>query len=203
VSSHWVILYNTCLGDEKWIYFRNPNKNNQWLLPGETGTPVVQQSRYDRKVMISVWWNCDGVVHWEFVPGGRAVNSELYIEQLERLHEALSVRYPDMADNNEFLLQQDNAPAHKSRATQQAIRELDFDVLPHPPYSPDLAPTDYHLFRSMAHFLKGRSFNTVDEVEIAVQEFFDSKPGEWYRHGIEQLADRWQNVIDNGGLYFA
>lgn len=192
-----------CVGDEKWIYFRNPNKKEQWLLPGDAGTPVVQQSRYDRKVMICVWWNCDGVVHWEFVPGGRAVNSELYIEQLERLHAALSARYPDMIANNEILLQQDNAPAHTSRVTQQAIRELDFDVLPHPPYSPDLAPTDYHLFRSMAHFLKGRTFNTVDQVEVVVQEFFGSKPPEWYRQGIEQLAQRWHDVIENGGLYFA
>jgi histone-lysine N-methyltransferase SETMAR len=153
--------------------------------------------------MISVWWNCDGVIHWEFVPGGRAVNSQLYIEQLERLHGALTDRYPEMADNNEFLLQQDNAPAHTSRATRRAIRELDFDILPHPPYSPDLAPSDYHLFRSMEHFLRGRSFEIVEEVEVAVQEFFNSKPPEWYRRGIEQLAERWQRVIDNGGLYFA
>lgn len=108
-----------------------------------------------------------------------------------------------MADNNEFLLQQDNAPAHTSRATQRAIRELEFDVLPHPPYSPDLAPTDYHLFRSMAHFLKGRSFTRVEQVETVVQEFFDSKPPAWYRRGIEQLAERWHNVVENGGLYFA
>jgi histone-lysine N-methyltransferase SETMAR len=189
--------------DEKWIFLRNPDTGNQWLQPGQVGTPVVRRGRFEKKVMLCVWWNVEGVVHWELVPAGRAVNGKLYVEQLERVHEALRQRYPSMIRRNQILLQQDNAPAHTSRTTKEKIEELDgVDVLPHPPYSPDLAPSDYHMFRSMAHFLRGRRFNNTDELEDGIREFFASKDREWYRRGIEQLADRWLNVINADGLYF-
>ena len=76
------------------------------------------------------------------------------------------------------------------------------EILPHPAYSPDLAPSDYGLFRSMEHFLRGRRFESFEEVEEACQEFFNSKEPEWYRGQIRQLAERWQEVINNDGLYF-
>ena len=54
----------------------------------------------------------------------------------------------------------------------------------------------------MRHFLKGRRFESFDEVEEACQEFFDSKEPEWYFEQIRKLADRWQKVVENDGLYF-
>ena len=50
--------------------------------------------------------------------------------------------------------------------------------------------------------MKGRRFESSDEVEEAFQEFFDLKPKEWYFDQIRKLADRWQKVVDNDGLYF-
>jgi len=80
------------------------------------------------------------------------------------------------------------------------IKELDgIELLPHPPYSPDLALSDYYLFMSMAHFLGGRQFK---DVKIGVQEFIDSKPKEWFRQGLNELAKQWDQTIDHDGLYF-
>jgi transposase len=108
-----------------------------------------------------------------------------------------------MIRRNQVLLQHDNAPAHTSRVAKRKIEELDgVEVLPHPPYSPDLAPSDYHLFRSMAHFLRGRQFDDEDELGAGIEEFFASKNRDWYRRGIEQLADRWTKCIEASGLYF-
>ena len=100
-------------------------------------------------------------------------------------------------------MQQDNAKPHNSRKTKDKFEELDsVEVLPHPAYSPDCAPSDYGLFHSMQHFLKGYRFDSFDEVEEACQEFFGSKPAEWYFDQIRKLANRWQKVLENGGLYF-
>jgi histone-lysine N-methyltransferase SETMAR len=58
------------------------------------------------------------------------------------------------------LLQQDNPPPHTAKKTLQKIEELeDTELLPHPTFSPDLEPSDYYLFRSMAQFLHGKNFN--------------------------------------------
>lgn len=190
-------------GDEKWIYLSNPYKDNQWLMPGQPAVPVVRREQFEKKVMLCVWWNLDGVLHFELVPEGHAINASLYSEQLQRVHDVLQTRYPALINRKRALLLHDNASPHTARTTQKKIQELaDIEVLPHPPYSPDLAPSDYHLFRSMAHFLRGRQFENVEEVENGCHEFFASKSKEWYRHGIEQLARRWIQTIENDGLYF-
>ena len=66
---------------------------------------------------------------------------------------------------------------------------------------PDLAPSDYHLFRSLHNAFARRSFNDVEAVKTALQQFFDSKPVEFYRGGIYLLPDRWREVIHHDGTY--
>ena len=109
-------------------------------------------------------------------------------------------RYPGLVNRKRVLLQQDNAPAHRATLMRNKIEELDgIDVLPHPPYSPDLAPSDYALFQSMAAFLRGKKFQQLQEVEEACREFFNSKTKDWYHEKIAQLAERWFAVIENDG----
>ena len=75
--------------------------------------------------------------------------------------------------------------------TMDKIKDLDgIKLLPHPPYSPDLAPSEHYLFRSMAHFLRGRQFKDVKDVKIGVQACIDSKPKEWFRQGLDELDKR-------------
>ena len=49
------------------------------------------------------------------------------------------------------------------------------ELLPHPAYSPDLAPSDYHLFRTIDHFLRARNFENIEVVEVGLTEFFAKK----------------------------
>lgn len=191
----------TC--DEKWIYFRNENNQNQWLDKNQPALPVVRRGRYDKKVMLCVWWNYQGVIHYELVPEGQAVNAKLYSEQLDRMYTVLHQKYPAIVNRKRALLLQDNAKPHTANLTMRKIEELEgVDLLPHPAYSPELSPSDYHLFRSMAHFLKGRSFKNEQEVDEGCRQFFASKPPDWYKRGIESLARRWLTIIEHDGLFF-
>ena len=74
-------------------------------------------------------------------------------------------------------------------------------MLSHPPYSPDLVPTDYKLFRSLENYLDKKKFNNEQEVSLAIGNFFDQKSLEFYEHGILSLPERWRQVIDNDGTY--
>ena len=108
-----------------------------------------------------------------------------------------------MVRRKRALFQQDNAKPHTAKKANEKFEDLyGVEVLPHPPYSPDIAPSDYGLFKSMEHFLRGQRFESFDQVEQACQEFFDSKPKEWYFNQIRMLTERWQKVVDNDGLYF-
>ena len=66
-------------------------------------------------------------------------------------------KYPAIVNRKRVILQQDNARQYTLKMTMDKIKELDgIEFLAHPPYSPDMAHSDYYLFRSMAHFLRGR-----------------------------------------------
>jgi len=73
------------------------------------------------------------------------------------------------------LLLHDNAPAHRANATQKKLAYLDFQCLYHSPYSPDLAPWDYHLFPGLNKEMKGHHFSSDGEVIVAAKTWFDGR----------------------------
>jgi hypothetical protein len=85
--------------------------------------------------------------------------------------------------------------------TKVAIQDLDWEILPHPPYSPDLAPSDYHLFHSISNNLCRISFNDNGELQNWLDDFFTAKPADFFKCGIENLTERWEAVVNNGGEY--
>jgi hypothetical protein len=85
--------------------------------------------------------------------------------------------------------------------TKAAIQELDWEILSHPPYSLDLAPSDYHLFRSPCDNLRRVSFSNDGELQNWLDEFFTAKPADLFRRGMENLPERWKAVVNNGLEY--
>jgi len=93
-----------------------------------------------------------GIIYYELLSYGQTLNSDLYCQQLDRLKEAIAQKWPALANRRGIVFHQDNARPHTSIVSQK-LRELDWEALMHPLYSPDLAPSDYHLFLSMANNL--------------------------------------------------
>jgi histone-lysine N-methyltransferase SETMAR len=63
---------------------------------------------------------------------------------LDRANECLKEKRPHLVDRKGVVFHQDNARPHVSEVTQQKIKELNLEIFDHPPYSSDLAPSDYH-----------------------------------------------------------
>jgi len=74
----------------------------------------------------------------------------------------------------------DNAPAHRTLATQKKLACLGFQCLDHPPYSPDLAPPDYHLFPGQKNQLKGSKFSSDAEVIAAAETCLDGQLSDFF-----------------------
>ena len=81
------------------------------------------------------------------------------------------------------------------------IRQLNWEVLEHPVYSPDLAPSDFHLFGPLKNALRGRRFAADDEVKEAVNDWLRSQPQTFFSNGIKKLTDRWTKCIEKKGDY--
>ena len=92
-----------------------------------------------------------------------------------------------------MILQHDNARPHVAKVVKTYLETLKWEVLPHPPYSPDVAPSDYHLFRSMAHVLADQHFRSYEEVKNWIDSWIASKD-QFFRRGIRTLPERWEKV---------
>jgi hypothetical protein len=100
-----------------------------------------------------------------------------------------------------MILRHDNAWPHTANTTKAAIQELDWEILPHPHYSLDLAPSDYHLFHSLFNNLHRVSFSNDAELQNWLDDFFTAKPADFFTCGIENLPERWEAVVNNGAEY--
>jgi histone-lysine N-methyltransferase SETMAR len=99
------------------------------------------------------------------------------------------------------LLLHDNARPHTARITVETINHMGFEVLERPAYSPDLAPSDYHLFGPLKNALRGRRFSTDEEVRKAVHKWLRDQPETFFVEGIRKLVDRWTKCIEKEGDY--
>jgi len=82
----------------------------------------------------------------------------------------------------------DNVPAHRALATHKGLVYLGFQCLDHPPYSPDLAPSDYHLFPGLKKELKCRYFSSDAEVIAAPETWLDGQRSEFFFEGLAKVT---------------
>ena len=108
---------------------------------------------------------------------------------------------PELANRKGVVFHQDNARPHTSIVTRQKLRELGWQVLMHPPYSPDLAPSDYHLFLALQNFFSDKKLASREECENQLLEFFANKDQDFYERGIMKLPLKWQQIIEQNGAY--
>ena len=125
----------------------------------------ARMSRSKVKVMLVVFFDWKGIVHHEFLPRGQMVNKQLYQEFLAHLRDAVRRKRPELWENQTWMLHHDNAPAHASLLIRSYLAKHQTPVVPHPPYSPDLAPADFFLFPKLKTTLKGRRFKTKEEIQ--------------------------------------
>lgn len=187
--------------DEKWIMYNNTKRTHHWLssnepIPHSSKTPVHCQ-----KIMLCVWWTAAGIIHYEFLPKGQTVTAELYSMQLDRVHQSLLQKQPGLVNRKRVIFLQDNARPHVAKVTLNKINVLGWELLPHPPYSPDMSPTDYHLFLALQNYMTNKKYQNQVEIEEQVANFFASKNKTFYEKGIYSLVSRWERIVECAGTY--
>ena len=122
--------------------------------------------------------------------------------QLNHLAEKIQEKRPYTGRGHRpVILQHNNAKPHRSSVVYQTINKLRWKVLPHPAYSPDIAPCDYHLFRSLQASLAEQPFQNEVEVQKIVDIFISSTDHAFFLCRIHQLPERWQRVVEVNGVY--
>ena len=145
----------------------NPPSGKAPRHQGQTGESNL-------KSMIITFFDIKRIVHKEFVPTGETVNSGFYCEVLRRLREKVRRYRPQLWREQTWLLHHDNAPSQTAVLTDQFLMKNKIAVIPYQPYSPDLAPCDFFLFPKMKLKLKGRRFDTIEDIQAEMQKVLDT-----------------------------
>ncbi|UYV78131.1 hypothetical protein LAZ67_16000211, partial [Cordylochernes scorpioides] len=289
------LLQRVIAGDEAWVYgydVETKAQSSQWKLPHEPRPKKARQVRSNVKVLLTVFFDCRGVVHHEFLPQGRTVNKEYYLQVMRNLREAIRQKHPDLWKNKNWLLHHDNAPAHTSLLVRDflaknntlmmpqppltrwvprlllenhkqqrmeaaraflemhqrdgdqlfsrivpgdeiwvhhltpetkrqsmvwkkpeesapkkakvtisagkvmAMENFNWEIFTHPPYSPELAPSDFHLYSALKWHLGGKHFANDDEVQVEANHWLRRQDTAWYNSGIKKLLQRYQKCLD-------
>ena len=155
-------LDNLITGDEKWVLYTNTVRKKQWVCRGQATRPTPKAELHPKKRMFCVWWGVKGVIYWELLPEKNRVTGTVYRAQISRLKEQVDIVGPR---GPKVYFQHDNARPHASETVRQKLDSLGWTVIPHPPFSPDLAPSDYHIFHSLSNHLRGKNYRDEEELK--------------------------------------
>jgi len=130
-------------GDEKWIHYDNPKKRKSWGPSGHASTSTAKPNIHGKKLMLylveSAWCRVLWVAqterdhYWDSLPN-----------TIDEFKEKRAHYY---SRHDKIILLHDNARPHVATPVKTYLETLKWEVLPHPPYSLDIAPSDFHLFR--------------------------------------------------------
>ena len=102
---------------------------------------------------------------------------------------------------DDIILHHDNARPHTAIATAAAIVAKGWSVLPHSAYSPDLAPSDFHLFGPLKDYLRGQKFDDDESVKAAVKAWIRQCSPEFFLDGFRNWRTRWEKCVARDGGY--
>jgi len=198
-------LKHVITGDETWVFgydVETKAQSSQWTSKGSPGPKKARQVKSNVKVMLTVFFDCKGVVYYEFLPQGQTINRFVYLETLRKLRNAVRRKRPELWQSGDWVLHHDNAPVHSALVIRDFCVKNAMTVIPQPPYSPDLAPADFFLFPKLKRSLKGRRFQTVDEIKEKTTELLNTFTKEEFPGAFDQWKHRWEKCVASQGDYF-
>ena len=136
----------------------------EWWHSSSPCPKKFQVQKSTGKVLASISWDHDGIRLIDYLPKGQTTNAEYYLSLLVQLKDILKEKRRGSSPRGSC-----SCTAHWALATQKTMAYLGFQCLDNPPYSPDLASSDYHLFPGLRKKLKGGHFSSDAEVIAAME----------------------------------
>lgn len=172
-------------------------ESSEWKLPGEKPTNKMRSSSSHRRVMmLSVFWDRYGIIMTDFASKGKTITGQYYSELV------LCARKKRRKQRNTPLwILHDNAPVHTAAISKAAVSDAGLTIVDHPPYSPDLAPSDFWLFNHLKKHLRGKVFNDDSELRESVEQFLSSLTADFFNDAFVTLLKRWKKCLEQMGGY--
>ena len=125
---------------------------------------MAKANLHPLKVLLSVWWDCSGIIFFELLLRGEIITVDKYCDQLTKLNLEMQAKRSRLA-NRKYIFHHGNARPRVAQKTLRKLKDLNWEILQHPPHSLYLVSSDFHLFRSLQNNLNGKHFDSVEAVK--------------------------------------
>lgn len=186
-------------GDESWFYMTYDH-SKRWAVSLDNDEVFTNTGFQVQKFMFTIMWNPSGFHIIDIMRPKERFNTDYHINNIVRPLAEIFGQSTRKKLSKYLILHLDNARPHNSKRAQDEYDSLSMRRLPHPPYSPDIAPSDFYLFGVIKAKLKGMSFDQPEELYDAIIEILSEISTDEllkvFLHWIERL--NW--IIENGGV---
>jgi hypothetical protein len=184
-------------GDESWLLYEYPF-TSFWGKPEDDPPEMPRKTIGTPKVMLVVFWGVHSTPVLKLLPKGTTMNAETFKSLVvNELVESAKT----LAEGESLMIHWDNAPAHTAKTVSEAAKHPKVIILPQPPYSPDIAPSDFFLFGFLKSQLKGKKNQTLKDLEANIREIIGGISLETRRRVMKEWIFRLESVIASGGEY--
>ncbi|KAL2740930.1 hypothetical protein V1478_001071 [Vespula squamosa] len=202
IRKHPELLKKIITGDVMWIcgYEYDPNIEAQcshWMMDQPKRT---RRSLNNVKLLLTVFFDYEGIVHHEFAPSNQTINKEYYRQVLERLYTAVRLKRPQLWNLGNWIIHHD-VPTHNSNLIREFLAKHGIIELQQPPYSPDISPCDYWLFPRLKRALKGNQFNNLTDLKENVTKQLMLISKYEFEESLKNWEKQWKRVVDLKGDY--
>jgi len=187
--------------DETWIRDFEPemkSQSSEWRGKGSSRPKKFKRAQSNVKQMIIFAYDCKGVIMTDRVPSGTTVTSAYYRQFLQKLRRKMHANRPHLLENGVLILH-DNARPNFGKDVRELLDGYSWEVLPHPPYSPDMSPPDFDLFPKLKIKMRGVRFSTPEDLSASVTRRVRQLNCSSDLTGIMDLPKRWDAVIRQKG----
>jgi len=196
-------LCDILTGDETWIYHRQIGRkasNACWITQDQSPGTVVRREQHEPKTLFSIFFRSNGALMVHSMDSGEKMDRFYYINNcLKPVVKEIRKQRP-ITGTHAIKLLHDNARAHDAQKVQDYLKEEGINLMPHPPYSPDLSPSDYWLNDYIKRNLEDQT--DAKSLHRAVSKIVFSIPEKEYKKTFERLIERMRLCIENNGNYF-
>jgi histone-lysine N-methyltransferase SETMAR len=196
-------LCDVITGDESWFYHRKigkKNSNSSWIKEGESPRTVVKRNQFEPKTMFSIFFRSTGLVHLTYLESGKSIDNIRYLNDcLKPIVNKINQQRPLYSTKN-MKFHHDNARPHIHSSVKDYLNSENFIIMDHPPYLPDLAPSDFWLFDYIKQHLTSQK--DAESLASEITRIVNSIPKQEYLKTFEKWLERMELCIKYKGHYF-
>ena len=175
-------------GDESWFYL-NTDYEIQWLPREEKPPDRIEQKIGSKKYMVTIFWNPNGFLIVEALDDNMVFNADYFRDEILEQINCKTSEDRETLENN-LILHYDNARPHISKKVQEYLEQNGIIRAPQPPYSPDIAPSDFYLFGYMKEQLKGCKFSSKEALLSEIISILELIPKKKIKRGFYRMGKK-------------